>query len=222
MKPLKILRSGLRLLCLVMLAFSAFSLFAGNPDPVGVTTAMAFGFADLTWGDGIENMGGFTSVAYLGFIPEIATFPTRNAAPTTPTEAITLTGAFVMKPEKKFIEVYVTPGTFDASAENQGETDAKSFHIKGELFYPGTQADCLAFCRMINNNRAVLIGTNPNTGERYCWGEQHLPVTFKPKVTWGKGPADRRGATIEWECDSFSPAWIYSGALPLSPAPAGG
>jgi hypothetical protein len=183
---------------------------------------MAFGFADLTWGDGIENMGGFTSVAYLGFIPEIATFPTRNAAPTTPTEAITLTGAFVMKPEKKFIEVYVTPGTFDASAENQGETDAKSFHIKGELFYPGTQADCLAFCRMINNNRAVLIGTNPNTGERYCWGEQHLPVTFKPKVTWGKGPADRRGATIEWECDSFSPAWIYSGALPLSPAPAGG
>lgn len=216
MKPAQILRYGMRVIALILLAFSAFSLFSGPPDYTGISLSMAFAFGDLTWEDEPENMGGFASVAYLGFIPHIESFPTRVASPTTDDEAIKLVGNFAMKTDKHFIEVYVTPGTFDGTAENQGETDAKSFHPKGEIFYPGTQAECLALCRKINNARGILIGINPNTGERYCWGEQYLPVTFKPKVTFGKGPADRRGATIEWECDSFAPAWIYEGTIPLS------
>ena len=216
MKPATILRYGMRALALILFAFSAISWFTGPPDSIGVTTAMAFAFTDMTFDDYPESMGGFASVAYIGFIPEIATFPTRNLNPSTNAEAIKLIGSYGMKAEKKFIEVYVTPETFGATAENQGEIDGKSFHIKGEIFYPGTEADCLALCRKINNARGVLIGINPNTGERYNFGEQYLPVRFKPKVDFGKGPADRRGATIEWECDSFVPAWVYEGSIPLS------
>ena len=216
MKPATILRYGMRALALILFAFSAISWFTGPPDAVGVTIAMAFAFTDLTFEDFPENMGGFSSVAYIAFIPQIETFPTRNLSPSTDDEAIKLIGDFVMKDTFKFIEVYVTPDTFGATAENQGETDAKSFHPKGEFLYPGTQAQCLAFCRKLNNARGVLIGINPNTGERLCWGEQYLPVRFKPKVEYGKAPADRRGATIEWECDSYAPAWIYEGSIPLT------
>jgi len=205
-----------RCIAIVLLVFSVVSWFTGPPDFTGIGLAMAFAFNDMTYEDEPENMGGFMGVAYIGFINHIETFPTRTENPTTDDEAIKLNGNFVMKANKHFIQVYVTPGTFDGTAENQGEIDAKSFHPKGEFLYPGTQAECLAFCRKINNARAVLIGINPNTGERYLWGEQYLPVTFKPKVTYGKLPADRRGATIEWECDSFAPAWIYEGTIPLS------
>ena len=203
---------------LVMLVFTIVTCFAGPPDPVSTGLAMAFAFTDLTFEDNPENMGGFTCVAYLGFLPDIQTHPTRTANPTTDVEAIKLIGNYTMKALKNFIEVYVTPSTFDATAENQGETDSHSFHPKGEFLYPGTSIQALAFCRKINNARGVLIGINPNTGERYNWGTKDLPVTFKPKITFGKAPADRRGVTIEWECDSFAPAWIYEGSIPLSSA----
>jgi hypothetical protein len=216
MKPATILRYGMRALALILFAFSAISWFTGPPDSIGVTMAMAFAFTDMTFDDYPESMGGFASVAYIGFIPEIATFPTRNLTPSSNDEAIKLLGSYAMKENKKFIEVYVTPETFGATAENQGEIDGRSFKIKGEIFYPGTEADCLALCRKINNARGVIIGINPNTGVRYNFGEQYLPVRFKPKVDFGKGPADRRGATIEWECDSFAPAWVYEGSIPLS------
>jgi len=216
MKPAKILRFGMRALALILIAFSVFSWVTGPPDYTGLTTAMAFAFGDLTFADEPENMGGFTSVAYLGFIPHILTHPSLASNPSTDAEAIKLIGDYGMKPDKHFIEVYVTPSTFAATAENQGDTDAKSFHPKGEFLYPGTQLECLAFCRKINNARGILIGINPNTGERYNWGTKDLPVTFKPKVEFGKAPADRRGVTVEWECDSFAPAWIYEGSIPLS------
>ena len=216
MKPSQILRYGMRALALILLAFSIVSWVTGPPDFTGISMSMAFAFTDMTYDDFPENMGGFSSVAYLGFIPHIQSFPTRVQNPTTDDEAIKLVGNYEMKATKHFIEIYVTPDTFGATAENQGETDAKSFHPKGEFLYPGTQAQCLAFCRKLNNARGIIIGINPNTGERYAWGEQYLPVRFKPKVEYGKAPADRRGATIEWECDSFAPAWVYEGSIPLS------
>lgn len=218
MKPANIIRNGMRALALILIAFSVFSWFTGPADFTGVSLGMAFAFTDMTFDDYPESMGGFASVAYIGFIPEIDVFPTRNLNPATNAEAIKLIGSYQMKALKKFIEVYVTPETFGSVAENQGEIDGKSFHIKGEFFYPGTKADCLALCRKINNARGVIIGIDPNTGDRYNYGEKYLPVRFTPKVDFGKGPADRRGATIGFECDSFAPAWIYNGSIPLSTA----
>ncbi len=216
MKPAQLLRYGMRALALLFIAFSIFTWITGPPDYTGISLGMSFAFGDLTFEDEPENMGGFTALAYLGFIPHIDSYPTINRNPNTDEEAIQLQGNYVMKATKHFIEVYVTPGTFSAIAENQGDTDAKSFHPKGEFFYPGTKLACLALCRKLNNSRGVLIGVDPNTGDRYNWGTKELPVRFKPKVDFGKGPADRRGITIEWECDSFAPAWIYNGSIPLS------
>ncbi|MBW6490838.1 MAG: hypothetical protein K0B15_06535 [Lentimicrobium sp.] len=178
--------------------------------------AMAFIFADLDWEDEPENMGGLTSEMYIGLSGHIATWPTLISNPQTDEEAVTLQGSFAMNLDKHFIKVYSTPDTAKLEPENQGETDGQSFKQKGELFYPGTRKEAVAFARKINNARGCIIGIDPNTGERYVVGSKEKPVYFKPSVSTGGAAADRRGVKLEFNSDSFLPFAFYDGAIPLS------
>ena len=212
-----ILRSLLGLLSIVYALFTVVAfLNTGNIDPAGAGLAMAFAFGDLAFEDEPENMGGMTSEAYLGFVQDIATWPKLIDNPTSATEAVTLSGTFLMKETKKFIKVYSTPDTFSLDSENQGEIDGQSFRQKGEFFYPGTSVEAAAFCRKINNARGVLIGMNPNTGERLVIGSKEKPCYFKPSVSTGKAAADRRGVKVEFYSDSFVPFAFYNGVIPLT------
>lgn len=222
MRSPKIIKYGLALIALVLIAFNVFEfLTAGLLDPAGVITALgvtkaSFAFGDLLFEDEPENMGGFTSIAYIAIKRDIETFPTKTSSPSTNDECVKLTGDFVMKTDKSFFQVYCTPGTSGATAESQGELDAKSYKVKGELFHPGTGIDALALARKLNNAHGVVIMVDPNTGKRYCWGTSELFVTFSASVNFGKAASDRRSVTITWETDSFVPAWIYEGGIPLS------
>jgi len=205
------------LLSLVFLLFTVVTFISGAGfDPTSASLSMAFAFGDLTFEDEPENMGGMTSDAYLGFVQDIATWPTLKDNPTTASEAVILEGSFTMKDTKKFTKVYTTPDTFSLDSENQGEIDGQSFKQKGEFFYPGTSVEAAAFCRKLNNARGVLIGINPNTGERMVVGSKEKPCYFKPSVTTGKVAADRRGVKIEFSADSFVPFAFYNGAIPLT------
>ncbi len=178
--------------------------------------AMAFAFGDLTFDDQSENMGGFASTVYIAIDRDISVWPSQTVNPSTDEECVALNGNFTMETDKKFIEVYGTPDTVGVTAETQGERDAKSFKIKGELLYPSTRTAAKAMARKINNAHGVVIVVDPNTGKREMYGSDLLPVTFSASVNYGKAPADRRGVTIMWECDSFVPSWEYNGTIPLS------
>lgn len=204
-------------LMLIMVGLFSFMHTGGIDVVSGGSTFAGIAMTAVTWEpEDSGNLGGFTCEAYLGFSGDIANYPTLDAAPTTYEGLVRLIGSYTMKEAKKFIEVYVTADTFKADAANQGEIDAQSFKTTGEFFYPGTKAECLGFCKAINNKRGVLIGVDPNDGNRYNFGTKGLPVRFKPKVAWGAKTGDRRGATITWEADNPAPALIYSGVIPLS------
>ncbi|MHC1775689.1 MAG: hypothetical protein AB9834_09780 [Lentimicrobium sp.] len=215
-----IIRSLKMLIGLAFLVFSVAQFFTG--PSVGVTDlvapglAMAFTFGDLEWEDEPENMGGLTSEMYIGLSGHIVTWPTLALNPTTDEQAVTLQGTFVMAADKHFIKVYSTPDTAKLEPENQGETDGQSFRQKGELFYPGTRKEAIAFARKINNARGCIIGIDPNSGERYVVGSKDKPVYFKPSISTGGAAADRRGVKLEFSSDSFLPFAFYDGAIPLS------
>jgi hypothetical protein len=208
------------ILSLIFIAFSVVNLFAPGPstlnDLIGPSIAIGFAFGDLTFEDEPENMGGMTTVAYLGFSSEISVWPALDPTPSTASEAVKLIGSFTMKEAKKMHKVYVTPDTFSLDSENQGEIDGQSFRQKGEFFYPGTSVEAAAFCRKINNARGVLIGINPNTGDRLVIGSKDKPCYFKPSLSTGKAAADRRGVKVEFWADSFAPCTFYDGVIPLT------
>jgi len=213
-----------RLICMLLsFAFIAFGISMvlsgdaiGPVDVVVPGMALAFVFGDLGWDDESENMGGLTSEMYIGIYQHIATWPALPANPATDIEAVTLGGSFLMATEKFFIKVYATPDTAKMEPENQGEVDGQSFRQKGELFYPGTRKEAIAFARKINNARGCIIGIDPNTGDRYVVGSKDKPVYFKPSVSTGGAAADRRGVKLEFYSDSFLPFAFYNGAIPLS------
>lgn len=179
---------------------------------------MAFEFSDVLFENEPENMGGFNQILFFAPIRDIATFPTLVSNPSTNDEAAELQGDFVFKPGKKFNQIYTSPETIKLEPEVQGEHDGKSFKVKGEFFVPGTKNDVVALCRKLANARGVLLLQDPNSGEMICVGTENLPAYFTPKLSHGQKHADRRGATIEFESDSFIPGMKYAGTIPLDPA----
>lgn len=173
-----------------------------------------FNFADLEWNDSLENMGGFRSVAYFAPLQDIETFPSLKENPSTDAEFVRLNGNFIMKAQKYFIAVYVTPETLSLLSNNQGEIDGQSFRNEGEYFYPGSKTDCRAFARKINNTRGVLILVDPD-GDRTVIGTDKFPCYFKPTLNFGKAAADRKGLTVQFFQNHFAPGLEYNGSIPL-------
>lgn len=216
-----------KLIVMLFLA-SAFSFALGAPPLIGIGIVgiaqlyhppvgyafMAFDFTDLA-DPAADNMGGFTVTAYLGFTDEIDSEPQLPSNPSTPEEEVTLAGSYTMLDTYHFIKVYTTPRTLQLIAENQGEIDAYSFRPNGQFLHPSTGAAARAFAKHVKNKKGVLILVDPNTGERIVVGTKKLPVFMRPSVDFGQQPADRRGVTVEFECDSPVPGYNYDGSIPL-------
>lgn len=185
-------------------------------DPVSPGMAMALVYADLDFDTEANNMGGFTNVAYLGISTHISAWPAPPTTITSMGDQALMTGDFTMVSGKKFIKIYVSPGTFGLDSEPQGETDGKSFRVKGELFFPGTKKECLGLVAALKNARGTIIAIDSNSGDQIMVGTKDNPLYFSPKVSFGKVAADRRGATIAFECDSNVPAYIFDGVIPLT------
>jgi hypothetical protein len=210
-----ILRSCLKVLSVGFLAMFTIMALMGYFDVASASLASGFAFSSIDW-EGGDNIGGFTSEAFLGLHHEIDTFPALKENPANDEELVTLEGSYTMKESKHFVRIYVTPRTFGMEAENQGEIDGKSFVSKGEFFYPGGREEAVALARKINNARGIIIGIDPNTGKRVQIGSREFPCHFSPKLNFGNEPTSRRGLTVEFEADGFVPATFYPGAIPLS------
>jgi len=161
-----------------------------------------------------ENMGGFDSVAYLCPSRNIKTWPKLAKNPSTDKEMSSYTGVFECATGEGFVQLYSTPGKTGYSAESQGETDGKSFLIKGTLFYPALTEEAIALARKINNAHGVIIMTDGDNN-RYAVGTRGRPTRFSASANAGNNAPDPKGVTIEFECDSHLPGTRYDGPIPL-------
>jgi hypothetical protein len=223
MRPLKIIEQLMFLFIVAFIVASVTSLpligvgaaligFAALPKPDGVAM---FNFADLTWADGEENMGGVKVTAYYALAADIETFPVLPTSPATAADEVTLDGNFVMKAGKYFHKIYCTMQTGEVVDENQGEADGQSFVHKATLFYPGTKVEALAFAKNANNSNMIFV-IEEVTGQMRVVGSEAIPAKVKPSFTTGKAYADRKGMTLEVTSYGYTPAPVYTGYIDLA------
>ncbi len=186
------------------------------PTPQGI---LMFNFANLTWSDGTENMGGIQTIGYYAPVADIDNFPTLPTNPGTAAEEVTLEASpgFTMLADKYFYKIYSTQETSEVVDENQGEVDGQSFVHKATIFYPGTSAEALAFAKHVNNSNMVFIFLEAD-GTRRVIGSEAFPAKCKPSFTTGKATADRKGMTMEISSYGYTPAPFYEGVIRLNGA----
>ena len=177
---------------------------------------LMFNFANLTWADGTENMGGLQVIGYYALIADVDNFPALPDAPATAAEEVTLTASpgFTMLAGKFFYKLYSTLETSEVIDENQGEWDGQSFVQKATIFYPGTAVEALAFAKNVNNSNMVFVFIESN-GNRRVIGSSAFPAKCKPAFTTGKATADRKGMTMEIQSYGYTPAPFYEGVIRL-------
>jgi len=184
------------------------------PLPNGI---LMFNFANLTWTDGTENMGGLQTIGYYALVDDIDNFPELPSNPSTAAEEVTLEASpgFTMKADKYFYKIYSTQETSEVVDENQGEPDGQSFVHRAEIFFPGTTAEALAFAKNVNNSNMVFIFLEAD-GKRRVIGSRAFPAKCKPTFTTGKATADRKGMTMEIMSYGYTPAPLYTGVIRLN------
>lgn len=154
---------------------------------------------------GSENMGGYQNIILFYPAHWVTEIPSLIKAPATMEELALADGAFeFIDPLNKPIAIYATPKTVGMKAENQGETDGQSFHITGQFYHPNVKTEVGGFSRLVNNTPGYLVLFSPE-GEQFIIGQKGLPATIKPSFDGGTAPADRRGTSYTFECDSYAP-----------------
>jgi hypothetical protein len=150
---------------------------------------------------------------------DVDNFPELPADPATTEEEVTLESVtgFTFLITKCFLSGYATRETSEVVDEPQGEDDCQSFIHKAEIFFPGTKVEALAFAANVNNANMVFIFLESD-GQRRVIGSKAHPAKCKVSVTTGKKTGDRKGMTLEISSYGYTPAPLYTGTIPLTPA----
>lgn len=166
-----------------------------------------------------ENMGGLVQKVYFGYHADVATFPTKTAAPATIEAAAELTGELTMKAGKRLFELYMTDDTGEFKIEPVGETDGKSFVQHLTLFHPGLQKKVLGFMNAAKNENLVFVVVDSDN-QKYLMGDALRPAVFAGApdgLGTGKGTSARKGVSMEFTYKT-SNLYVFSGNIPLTPA----
>lgn len=210
MKNIKIL-FGLALIALLC-TFISFDCQDG---------AMFAIFAPVLWPAGSDNMGGYKG--RVAFIPEsaVSAIPTLPTAQKDTADYVTAAGAFTfVKSGDKPTAIYATRASVGYKAEQQGETDCKSYKITGEFFHPGNKIEAAAFARQVCNTPGYLIIESPE--HQQLIGQEGYPCTISASFDGGKAPADKRGWSFTFEADSVAPMIVMGTPIDLSDLFSGG
>ena len=215
MKAIKII-FALLLVCVAgAIVFSGLGPEAALTGGYAGIFMMAFNFADLEWADNKKNMAGIKTIGYYAPVSEIDNFPELPANPTTAAQEVTLDGRFTFLSSKFFRKLYLTFETSEIKDENQGERDGQSFKHIAEFFFPGTEAEALAFAANVNNTGMVFIFEEVSGGNRRVIGSRAIPAMVKCSFTTGKAVTDRKGMTVTIEGYGYTPAPLYDGVIEL-------
>ena len=171
-----------------------------------------------------NNMGGLKVKLYFGKYDDVATWPTlpdQESQSVTIETLATLTGDITFNTGKCMFEMYGTPGEIELKNTLIGDTDAQSFKQEVSVKHPGLAAKLIGFCAATNNENLVLIVERHN-GTKYMVGFEGMPATKASDESGsGKKVEDGAAATIGFVSYGPTPAPIYTGSIPLTPAGSG-
>lgn len=172
----------------------------------------------ITKVDGAQNMGGMTTKGYIFLDSHIEAWPAPKTvgAGSGPEDLVELEGNVTMVAGKYAIEVTCVIDKSSLQFDNQGEPEGQSFHPVAKFSLPGATIPAkMGWAQILNNTLGAFCFID-NYGNRIWFGDENRQASFKPSGNTGAKPADFSEISYEVSWDSFSPAKIYYGAIPLS------
>lgn len=159
------------------------------------------------------NMAGISTIVYVIDVNDIETFP-GVAAPVTPADTAVYIGDFTLKVNKYWITMYSTKEMGELIGETDGPTDGPFFRNKATSFYPRTNAEGIGLANVLKDTDTIVIVKEfSGGGQMRVLGNADLPATCKPSENSGKGFADEKGITFEFNAANCKLPMIYSGEV---------
>lgn len=175
-------------------------------------------FNDLLWPDGQDNIGGTQVNHYYAPLVTFQYLPTVPDVPATLGEMVTISEDVEFYTGKKFLKIYSTLDTGKVADKLVGEFDGKSFEHSFEWFFPGTMDQALALISKFANSNMIFIASEAN-GQKRMIGTRKFPAKLAmADVDTGAKTSERKGIKLRVESRGITPAPIYTGSIPLTPA----
>jgi hypothetical protein len=173
-------------------------------------------YSDILFAEGQNNMGGFRTIGWYGFIEDVDTFPEIPATPADIASANVITGDIVMKAGKYMYKMYGTAETTGLNGESQGERDGRSTKRTATWFYPTTSEEALGIT-VAFQNRNMFFVFQEHDGKKRLQGSPAFPAECAINDTTGTAVTDRKGITITITDNGFGGCPIYKGVVPVAP-----
>lgn len=175
-------------------------------------------FDDLLWPNGTDNIGGTQVNHYYSPLSHFQLLPVPPEPATTLSEMVTISDNVVFYTGRKFLQIYSTIDTGRVLDKLVGELDGKSFEHTFEWFFPGTLDNALALISKFANSNMIFIATEAD-GKKRMIGSRKFPAKLAlSDVDTGAKTSDRKGIKMKVESRGITPAPIYTGIIPLTPA----
>lgn len=172
----------------------------------------------LTWDECNTNPGGMQTMHAYGEIGDVLEWP-EVIDPDGLSDSVTIADDIVMKPTKQMYDLYTTMDTAEVKDESVGEIDGKSFESTFEFFHPGSKAKMMALASKVNNGNFFFVVKEAD-GQKRLFGSPAFPAKIDTSsITTAKDTKGRKGWTAKFRTRGSTPVPIYTGAVPLSPAP---
>ena len=141
-------------------------------------------------------------------VDDILVFPPRNA------NGIVMVGDFVMKPNTKMIQLYMTKSKISAPYTSEGDEDSISIKQAFEGQYPGNKTEIREFIQNWLGKNVIIIHGSCSETEKEVVGTPCAPLQLKPEK---QDNNDGRHHMLKFEAfakSNYLPG-EYTGALVL-------
>ncbi len=159
------------------------------------------------------NMAGIATTLYFIDKNDIENFPGLGPQ-TTPAATALFVGDFTLKVNKYWNTMYSTKEMGELLGETDGATDGKFFRNKVTAFYPRTNAEGIGLANVLKDTDCIIIAKEfSGGGQMRVVGTDDIPATASPSENSGKGFADEKGITFEFNAANCKLPMIYEGEL---------
>jgi len=159
------------------------------------------------------NMAGISTTIYVIDKNDIEAFP-NVATPVTPADTARYISDFTLKANKYWHTLYSTKEMGELVGETDGPTDGPFFRNKVTAFYPRTNAEGIGLANVLKDTDVIVIVKEfSGGGQMRVLGTDDIPATCKPSENSGKGFADEKGITFEFNAANCKLPMIYSGQI---------
>lgn len=175
----------------------------------------------IKWPQGRFNPAGVTKVWY-AFTEDIASFPVL-ADPETATTFSSLVeydDPIVMKPGKKFEELYCTLEEGEVKATLVGPRDGKGYENMISISFPGNESNFLGYKAAGANREQVFLVKEKNGKIRVVGSLEDPAFMESDEESSGKKIADGRKSLLAFKASGATSAPIYTSPMASLLAPA--